>query len=130
MAQCWVAVKSLSENLMIDKVKLVLSVLLVVAGIAGFYLLADKALVVRILVFLAGLAAAVALFRTTPAGQNALTFIGEAIAEAKRVVWPTRKETIQTTIAVFVLVMIMAAFLAVVDVGFAYMVQWLMGRSA
>ena len=130
MAQCWVAVKSLSENLMIDKVKLVLSVLLVVAGIAGFYLLADKALVVRILVFLAGLAAAVALFRTTPAGQNALTFTGEAIAEAKRVVWPTRKETIQTTIAVFVLVMIMAAFLAVVDVGFAYMVQWLMGRSA
>ena len=115
---------------MIDKVKLVLSVLLVVAGIAGFYLLADKALVVRILVFLAGLAAAVALFRTTPAGQNALTFTGEAIAEAKRVVWPTRKETIQTTIAVFVLVMIMAAFLAVVDVGFAYMVQWLMGRSA
>ena len=130
MAQCWVAVKSLSENLMIDKVKLVLSVLLVAAGIAGFYLLADKALVVRILVFLAGLAAAVALFRTTPAGQNALTFTGEAIAEAKRVVWPTRKETIQTTIAVFVLVMIMAAFLAVVDVGFAYMVQWLMGRSA
>ena len=122
--------KNLSEKLMIDKVKLVLSALLVAAGIAGFYLLADKALVVRILVFLAGLAAAVALFRTTPAGGNTLTFIGEAVAEAKRVVWPTRKETIQTTIAVFVLVMIMAAFLAVVDVGFAYMVQWLMGRSA
>ena len=130
MAQCWAAIKSLSENLMIDKVKLVLSALLVAAGIAGFYLLADKALVVRILVFLAGLVAAVALFRTTPSGQNALTFIGEAIAEAKRVVWPTRKETIQTTIAVFLLVMVMAAFLAVVDIGFAYMVQWLMGRSA
>ena len=115
---------------MIDKVKLVLSTLLVAVGIAGFYLLADKALVLRILAVLAGIVAAVALFRTTPAGQNALNFIGEAIAEAKRVVWPTRKETIQTTIAVFILVMIMAAFLAIVDVGFAYMVQWLMGRSA
>ena len=115
---------------MIDKVKLVLSALLVAAGIAGFYLLADKALVLRILVFLTGVAASIAVLRTTPAGQSALDFVGEAINEAKRVVWPTRKETIQTTVAVFILVMIMAAFLALVDVGFAYMVQWLMGRSA
>jgi len=115
---------------MIDKIKLVLSVLLVAAGIAGFYLLADHALVLRILAVLAGIAVAIVIFRTTPAGQGALGFVGEAIAEAKRVVWPTRKETMQTTIAVFVLVLIMAAFLAVVDVGFAYMVQWLMGRSA
>jgi preprotein translocase subunit SecE len=115
---------------MMEKIKLVLSALLVAAGIAGFYLLADKALVLRILVILAGLAAAVALLWTTTQGQTALGFVGEAVAEAKRVVWPTRKETIQTAIAVFVLVAIVAAFLAVVDIGFAYMVQWLMGRSA
>lgn len=115
---------------MVDKIKLVLSALLVAAGIAGFYLLADKALVLRILAFVAGLAAAVLVFRTTPAGQSALTFVGEAVAEAKRVVWPTRKETMQTTVAVFVLVIVMAAFLSVVDIGFAYMVNWLLGRSA
>jgi preprotein translocase subunit SecE len=115
---------------MMEKIKLVLSALLVAAGIAGFYLLADKALVLRILVILAGLAAAIAVLWTTTQGQTALGFVGEAIAEAKRVVWPTRKETIQTAIAVFVLVAIVAAFLAVVDIGFAYMVQWLMGRSA
>ena len=115
---------------MIDKVKLVLSALLVAAGIAGFYLLADKALVLRILAVLAGIGASIAVLRTTPAGEGALSFVGEAVNEAKRVVWPTRKETIQTTVAVFVLVMIMAAFLALVDVGFAYMVQWLMGRGA
>ena len=92
---------------MIDKVKLVLSALLVAAGIAGFYLLADKPLVLRILAFLAGLVAAITLLRTTPAGQNAIGFMGEAVAEAKRVVWPTRKETIQTTVAVFILVVIM-----------------------
>ena len=115
---------------MIDKIKLVLAALLLAAGIAAFYLLADKALVLRIIAMLAGVAAAIAVLWTTPAGQNALGFIGESVAEAKRVVWPTRKETIQTTIAVFVLVAIMAAFLAVVDIGFAFMVQWLMGRSA
>ena len=115
---------------MIDKIKLVLSALLLAAGIAGFYVLADKALVLRILAILAGLAAAIAVLWTTPQGQMALGFVGESVAEAKKVVWPTRKETIQTTVAVFILVVIVAAFLAVVDIGFAYMVQWLMGRSA
>jgi len=115
---------------MIDKIKLVLSALLLAAGIAGFYMLADKALVLRILAILAGLAAAIAILWTTPQGQRALGFVGESVAEAKKVVWPTRKETIQTAIAVFILVVIVAAFLAVVDIGFAYMVQWLMGRSA
>ena len=115
---------------MIDKIKLVLSALLLAAGIAGFYLLADKALVLRILAILAGVAAALAALWTAPQGQAALGFLSESVAEAKRVVWPTRKETIQTTIAVFILVAVVAAFLAVVDIGFAYMVQWLMGRSA
>ena len=115
---------------MIDKFKLVLSALLLAVGIAGFYLLADKALVLRILAILAGIVAAIAVLWTTPQGQVALGFLSESVAEAKRVVWPTRKETIQTTVAVFILVAIVAAFLAVVDIGFAYMVQWLMGRSA
>jgi preprotein translocase subunit SecE len=115
---------------MIDKVKLVLSALLLAAGIAGFYLLADKALVIRILAILAGLVASIAVLWTTALGQTAFGFFGESIQEAKRVVWPTRKETIQTSIAVFVLVVLVAIFLAIVDIGFAYMVQWLMGRSA
>ena len=115
---------------MIDKIKLLLSALLLVAGIAGFYLLADKALVLRILAVLVGFGAAIAVLWATAQGQNSLGFIGDSIAEAKKVVWPTRKETIQTTVAVFLLVLVMAAFLAVVDIGFAYMVQWLMGRSA
>jgi preprotein translocase subunit SecE len=115
---------------MVDKIKLVLSMLLVAAGIAGFYLLADKALVLRILAVIAGVVAAAVLFRTTKQGELAFGFFGDAIAEAKRVVWPTRKETVQTTMVVFVLVVVMAAFLAVVDIGFSHMIQWLLGRSA
>jgi preprotein translocase subunit SecE len=115
---------------MVNKIKLLVAFLLLAAGIAGFYLLADKATVLRILAVVAGLGAAVAVLWTTPVGQQSLGFIGESVAEARKVVWPTRKETVQTTLVVFVLVVIMAAFLALVDIGFAYMVQWLMGRNA
>jgi preprotein translocase subunit SecE len=115
---------------MINKIKLLVAFLLLAIGVAGYYLLSDKALVLRIIAVLAGLASAIAVLWTTPVGQQSLGFIGDSIAEARKVVWPTRKETIQTTLIVFVLVVIMAAFLALVDVGFAYMVQWLMGREA
>lgn len=115
---------------MVNKIKLLVAVLLLIAGLAGFYLLADKPTVVRILAVLAGLAASVAVLWTTPVGQRSLGFIGEAVVEARKVVWPTRKETIQTTLVVFALVVVMAAFLAVVDIGFAFMVQKLMGRGA
>ena len=115
---------------MVNKIKLLLSALLLIAGIAGFYLLADKPTVVRILAVLAGMAASIAMLWTTPVGQQTLGFVGDAVVEARKVVWPTRKETVQTTMVVFVLVLVMAAFLAIVDIGFAFMVQWLMGRSA
>jgi len=115
---------------MINKIKLLLAFLLLAIGVAGYYLLSDKALVLRIVAVLAGLASAIAVLWTTPVGQQALGFIGDSVGEARKVVWPTRKETIQTTLIVFVLVVIMAAFLALVDVGFAYMVRWLMGREA
>jgi preprotein translocase subunit SecE len=115
---------------MVNKIKLLVAGLLLIAGIAGFYLLADKPTVVRILAVLAGLGASIAVLWTTPVGQQSLGFIGEAVVEARKVVWPTRKETIQTTLVVFALVVVMAAFLAVVDIGFAFMVQKLMGRGA
>lgn len=115
---------------MIDKIKLALSLLLLIVGIAGFYLFEDKAMVIRILAVLAGIVASVVVAWTTPQGEQALGFLNESIAEAKRVVWPTRQETMQTTLAVIVLVVIMAAFLALVDISFAYMVQWIMGRGA
>ena len=115
---------------MIEKIKLALALLLVAAGIGAFYWLADHALVVRVLAVLAGLAAAVALMWTTQQGQSALIFMKESVTEARKVVWPTRKETLQTTAAVFALVVVMAIFLWIVDVGFMWAVQKMMGRAA
>lgn len=115
---------------MTEKIKLVLALLLVAAGIAGFYLLAEHALVFRILAVLAGIALAIALLSTTSLGQAGLAFIRETIVETRKVVWPSRKETVRTTMAVFVLVVVMALFLWIADFGFLWMVKMLMGRSA
>ncbi len=115
---------------MTEKIKLVISLLLVAAGVAGFYLLADQALVVRILAFLAGIIVALLVLKTTVTGQDAFAFAREAVVETRKVVWPTRKETMQTTAAVFGLVIVMAIFLWMVDVGFMWAVKQLMGRGA
>lgn len=115
---------------MTEKIKLVISLLLVAAGVAGFYLLADQALVVRILAFLAGIIFALLVLKTSETGQSAFVFAREAVVETRKVVWPSRKETIQTTLAVFGLVIVMAIFLWIVDMGFMWAVKQLMGRGA
>jgi preprotein translocase subunit SecE len=115
---------------MMDKIKLVIALLLVGGGIEGFYLLEDHAMVFRILAVLAGLVFAAVVFGTTLSGKTFYDFSRDSIAEAKRVVWPSRRETIQTTVAVFVLVLIMAIFLWIVDIGFMSLVKVLMGQGS
>ena len=115
---------------MTEKIKLALAVLLVAAGLGAFYLLADQAAVLRILAVLAGVGAAVAVMLTTQPGKAALEFTKESLAEARKVVWPTRKETVQTTGAVFALVLVMGIFLWFVDVGLMWAIKLLMGRGA
>lgn len=100
---------------MADKLKFVVALLLLVAGIAGFYLLAEQALVVRVLAVLLGLAAGAAVAWLTEPGQRFVALGREAIAEAKKVVWPTRKEAVQTTAIVFGFVVVMALFLFLTD---------------
>jgi preprotein translocase subunit SecE len=100
---------------MIDKVKLAIAVVLVGAGIWGYYWLAESALVIRILAVVAGIAAGAAVAWFSAPGRQFGVFAGEAVTEVKKVVWPTRKETMQTTAAVFAFVVVMAIFLWVSD---------------
>jgi preprotein translocase subunit SecE len=96
---------------MVDKVKLAVAALLVVAGIAGYYWLASSSILLRVLAVIAGVVAGLAVAWTSAPGQTFLAFAREALAEVKKVVWPTRKETMQTTAAVFAFVVVMAVFL-------------------
>ncbi len=91
-----------------DRVKIALSVLSVIAGLAGFYGLSQQALVLRIAAVLAGLVVAVGIASTSEPGKRFFAFGRESINETKKVVWPSRKETVQTTAVVFGFVTIMA----------------------
>ena len=83
----------------------------------------------RIRELLAGLAAAVVVFITSEPGKELVAFGRDAWREVKKVVWPTRKETAQTTGIVFLFVVVMALFLWLVDAGLLWLVKLLMGRS-
>ena len=100
---------------MTDKIKFALSLLLVAFGVAGFYLLSEQAMILRVLAVLLGLALAVALAWNTEQGRHFYVFAEEAVVEARKVVWPSRKETMQTTAAVFGFMVVMAIFLYVTD---------------
>lgn len=114
---------------MADKIKLLVAFLLVVAGIAGFYYLSDSAPVIRLISVLAGVALATVVAYTSEPGKRFFAFGKDSVAEAKRVVWPTRKETLQTTGIVILFTITMALFLWAVDAGLMVTVNKLMGRG-
>jgi preprotein translocase subunit SecE len=100
---------------MADKIKFALALLLLIAGVAGFYLLSEQATILRVLAVLAGLALSAAVAWKTEPGQAFFGFAKESAVEAKKVVWPSRKETLQTTGLVLAFVVIMALFLWLTD---------------
>ena len=114
---------------MADKIKLFGAFLLVAAGITGYYYLQDSAAVIRLASVLVGLLLAAGVALTSESGRRFFAFGKESVAEAKRVVWPTRKETMQTTAVVIVFAIIMALFLWAVDSSLMLVVNMLMGRG-
>ncbi|HEX5338395.1 MAG TPA: preprotein translocase subunit SecE [Gallionella sp.] len=114
---------------MSDKIKLLVAFLLVVAGVAGFYYLHDSAAVLKLASVLLGLVLAAAVAYTSESGKRFFVFGQDSIAEAKRVVWPTRKETLQTTGVVVLFAITMALFLWAVDASLMVVVNKLMGRG-
>jgi preprotein translocase subunit SecE len=98
-----------------DKAKLVASALLVVAALAGYFLLAKQGALAQWAAFLVLLALAVVRFLVSEPGKQLIAFGRDAWREVKKVVWPTRKEATQMTAVVFGFVLIMALFLWLTD---------------
>ncbi|CAN1571370.1 preprotein translocase subunit SecE [Burkholderiaceae bacterium] len=106
-----------------DKLKLGLAVLVIIAGIVGFSVLESKLpMVARIAIFVGSLALAALIAWMSEPGRRTIAFAHESYNEVKRVVWPTRKETLQMTGIVFAFVAIMGLFLWVLD----KLVGWLL----
>jgi len=113
---------------MIDKVKLGLAAALVALGLWGYYWLSEAALVLRILSVVAGVLAGAAVAWFSAPGREFGLFAAEALVEVKKVVWPTRKETLQTTAAVFGFVVAMALFLYATDKTLEwFLYDWFLG---
>ncbi len=98
-----------------DKARLAAAVALLVAGLVAYYLLAPRGARVQWAGLLLGVAAAVAGFVTAEAGRQLVAFGRDAVREAKKGVWPERKEAMQITAYVFGFVVWMARFLWLTD---------------
>jgi preprotein translocase subunit SecE len=114
---------------MADQVKIAAAIAIAVAGIAGFYYLEQSPMIVRVASVLAGLVAGALIFWTSGSGKQFHAYAEESAAETRKVVWPTRKETLQTTGLVFAFVMVMALFLWLVDAGLLWLVKRLLGQN-
>lgn len=92
-----------------------LAVAAVLAGVLGFSFLTEQPMLNRVGILLGGIALGVVIAWLSPPGKRFLGFAREAYDETRRVVWPTRKETVNMTGIVFALVVVMALFLFIVD---------------
>ena len=99
----------------------------VAAAIGGFYYFDDQATWIRVIGLLVALLVAGMIALQTELGKAAWTFRREAVIEMRKVVWPTRKETAQTTMVVLVVVMIVAVLLWLLDMFLAWAVRFLTG---
>ena len=92
-----------------------LAVVIALAGVCAFRLLSDQSLLVRLAALIGGLVLAVVVAYMSPAGKRFIAYGTESYDELRRVVWPTRKETLNSTGMVIAFVVIIAVFLFLVD---------------
>lgn len=108
-----------NEALINDAVRHVFALAVVASSVIAFYLFADGSLLFRVLGIVAAVAVAAGVFFTTEAGRETGDFLKSSRTELNKVVWPTRNETLQTTLVIFVLVLIVALLLWAIDLGLA-----------
>jgi preprotein translocase subunit SecE len=106
---------TIPQNTQSDVMKWTLAIVLLTAGMIGFYYFTDYHIIVRVggLVLLALVATYIAT--KTVLGQQTLGFLHEAHIEVRKVVWPTREDTMQTTGIVALVVVIVAIFVWLID---------------
>ena len=113
----------------LDTVKLLVVVALLVAGVFGFYSFADQPLWVRLAGLLAVVGAAVYVALQTEVGRTVWQFAADSRSEVRKVVWPTRQETLQTLLIITIAVLVTALFLWLVDSVLFFIVRYLTGQG-
>jgi preprotein translocase subunit SecE len=114
----------------LDTLKLWAAILLLGAGIYGYYYFADVMVVLRVLGLLAVAAIAIGVVYQTVIGRQIVGFVSGAQNEVRRMVWPSRTETLQTTMAVVFIVLVVGVFLWLLDMVLLRAVQFLTGQGS
>lgn len=112
-----------------DIVKQVISALLVIAGVAGFYYFSEVSLLYRVIALLVVMMVVLGLMLTTTVGRNVWAFFIESKQEVRKVVWPTRDETTRTTMMVFAMVFTVGLILWLLDMFLFWGVRLLTGQG-
>ena len=114
---------------MMDNLKLGVAVLLMLGGVFAFHYFEDQMVTLRVLGMLAVTGIALAIIAQTAFGRTVIGFVNGAQNEVRRVVWPSRTETVQTTLVVIVIVIIVGIFLWLLDMVLLWAVQLLTGQG-
>jgi preprotein translocase subunit SecE len=112
-----------------DTAKIVVAILLVLGGIAAFYVLRAQADWLRWLSVVAGVLLAAVVFGSAASGRAFWQFVLDSRAELRKVVWPTRQETGMTTFAVFAFVIIAGLFFWLLDLFLSWATRLLTGQG-
>ncbi len=115
---------------MADRIKLIVALLLVAVAIVGFYYFSEYLMLYRVLGLLLVIGAALGLVLTTEMGRVSAGYVKDARTEVRKVVWPTRKETGQTTMLIMAAVVVVGIFLWLLDMGLLALVQLLTGQGS
>jgi preprotein translocase subunit SecE len=117
-----------SQSGVLDMLKLLIAAAAIVGGLYSFYAFEfEIALPLRVLIVLAGTGLGIAIAMTSMQGQRLWAFIQGSRVEIRKVVWPTKQETTQTAIAVFVFTLVMAVFFWLLDSGLLWLTRQFVG---
>lgn len=112
----------------LDWLKWVVALVLLSAALVGNYYFSDVAMPFRTLAWLGVLVVAGFIASTTQKGKWVVAFFRDSRAELRKVVWPTREETIQTTMIVAVMVIILSLILWGMDGVLVWAIGWMTGQ--
>ena len=113
-----------SQSGVLDTIKLLIAAGALVGGLyAYYYYEATVAQALRVLMVLGGTAVGIGIAMTSTQGQRLWTFMQDSRIEIRKVVWPTRQETTQTAIAVFVFTLVMMLFFWALDSGLLWLTR-------
>ncbi len=121
--------KSETQASRLDTIKLTSAVLVLMIAVAAFYYFSDTILLLRVIGLLIAVGAAATIVYSTELGRNLWDFVQDSRTELRKVVWPTRQETLQTSLAVLLMVIVVGIFLWLLDMFLFWIVRLLTGQG-